>query len=306
MKAIVLREKGSIDNLLPEDVPVPVPGPDEILVKIHAAGINPVDWKNALHGYFPMPLIAGSDIAGVVEAVGAGVKEYAPGDAIMGSLEWQKQGAFAEYVTTKAQYITKKPRNLSFTEAAAVPLAALTAWQALFVHAALQPGETIVIHAAAGGVGLFALQFAKLIGARVVATASERNQAFLYSMGADVVVDYTKNMLTDKIQQADAVLDSIVTPEAQLESFKALKKGGRYVAITATIREELVKDFDIRATRFLFHSDAAQLREIGQLIEQGKIKVLVAQTFPLEQAAAALHELHKGRTRGKIVLRIAD
>lgn len=304
MKAIVLKEKGSFDNLLLEDVLKPTIGADEILVKIHAAGINPVDWKATLNGYFPTPLIPGSDIAGVIEAVGNEVKNYKVGDEIIGSLEWSRQAAFAEYVATKEKFITHKPKNLTLTESAAVPLAALTAWQALFDHAHLQPGQKIIIHAAAGGVGLFALQFAKWKGAYVIATASERNEAFLYSMGADEVIDYTKYKLTDKTNNVDAVLDSVATPEVQLESFKALKPGGTYVSITAGPREELLKDFDIKATRFLFHSDATQLKQIVQLIEDGTVKVLIEKTFPLSEAKEALVQLHKGRTRGKMVLTI--
>ncbi|HRH61056.1 MAG TPA: NADP-dependent oxidoreductase [Chitinophagaceae bacterium] len=306
MKAIILKTKGSFDNVVLEELAKPVIAADEILVKVHAAGVNPVDWKVTLNGYFPTPHILGSDIAGTIEAVGSEVKNYKRGDEIIGSLEWTKQSAFAEYVATKERYITHKPKNLSLTEAAGVPLASLTAWQALFHHADLQAGQKIIIHAAAGGVGLFALQFAKWKGATVVATASERNAEFLYKMGADEVIDYTKYKLTDRTNSADAVLDSIATEEAQLESFKALKKGGKYVSITGAIREELLKDFDISAVRFLFHSDAAQLKQIVQLIEEGKVKVLIDKTFPLAAAKEALQYVHTGRTRGKIVLSVAE
>lgn len=302
MKAICLYEKGSFENARLEEVAKPTVAPDEILVKIHAAGVNPVDWKAVLNGYFPMPLILGSDIAGTIEATGNEIKNYKAGDEIIGSLEWKKQGAFAEYVVTKEQYITHKPTNLSFAEAAALPLASLTAWQALFDHADLQAEQKIVIHAAAGGVGLFALQFAKWKGAYVIATASERNIEFLQSVGADEVVDYTKYKLTAKVSNADAVLDSIATPDVQLESFKALKQNGKYVSITAGPREELQKDFKISATRFLFHADAAQLKQIAQLIEDGTVKVFIDKAFPLTEAKEALVYVHKGHARGKVVL----
>ena len=302
MKAVFIKEKGSFDNVVIEEIAKPVIAADEILVKIKAAGVNPVDWKAAMHGIFNPPHILGTDIAGIIEATGKDIKNYKPGDEIIGSLEWAKQSAFAEYVTTKEKYITYKPKNLSFAESAAVPLAALTAWQGLFDHGNLQAGQKVIIHAAAGGVGLFALQFAKWKGAYVVATASERNIDFLKSVGADEVIDYTKYKLTDKTKNADVVLDSVATPEVQLESFKALKPGGKYVSITAGPREELLKGFDISATRFLFISNPEQLKQIAQLIEEGKVKVFIEETFPLTEAKEALIHVHKGRTRGKVVL----
>jgi len=302
MKAVFIKEKGSFDNVVIEEIAKPVIAADEILVKIKAAGVNPVDWKATMHGIFNPPHILGTDIAGIIEATGKDIKNYKPGDEIIGSLEWAKQSAFAEYVATKEKYITYKPKNLSFAESAAVPLAALTAWQGLFDHGNLQAGQKVIIHAAAGGVGLFALQFAKWKGAYVVATASERNIDFLKSVGADEVIDYTKYKLTDKTKNADVVLDSVATPEVQLESFKALKPGGKYVSITAGPREELLKGFDISATRFLFISNPEQLKQIVRLIEDGTVKVFVEKTFPLAEAKEALMHVHKGRTRGKVVL----
>lgn len=302
MKAVILKEKGSFDNIVVEEISKPVIAADEILVRIKAAGVNPVDWKATMHGIFNPPHILGTDIAGIVEATGKNVKNYKPGDEIIGSLEWAKQSAFAEYVATKEKYITYKPKNISFEESAAVPLAALTAWQGLFDHGNLQAGQKVIIHAAAGGVGLFALQFAKWKGAYVVATASERNIDFLKSVGADEVIDYTKYKLTDKTSNADVVLDSVATPEVQLESFKALKPRGNYVSITAPPREELLNGFDISVTRFLFISNPEQLKQIVQLIEDEKVKVFVEKTFPLAKAKEALMHVHKGRTRGKVVL----
>jgi NADPH:quinone reductase-like Zn-dependent oxidoreductase len=302
MKAVVVKEKGSFDNVLIEEINKPIIKEDELLIKIAAAGVNPVDWKAVLNGYFPMPLISGSDIAGTVEAVGSEVKNFKPGDEIIGSLEWQKQSAFAEYAATKEQYITHKPKNLSLNESAAIPLASLTAWQALFDHLKLEAGQKIIIHAAAGGVGLFALQFAKWKGAYVIATASERNIDFLKSIGADEVIDYTKYKLTEKVNNADAVLDSIATTEVQAESFNALKQGGVYVSITAKPRSELMEGLDIKATNFLFHSDPVQLKQIVKLIEAGIVKVFIDKTFPLTEAKAELEYVNKGRTRGKVVL----
>jgi len=302
MKAVIIKEKGSFENILVEEISIPVIQPDEILVRVNAAGANPVDWKAVLNGVFPMPLILGSDIAGIIEAVGADIKNYKAGDEIIGSLQWDKQSAYAEYVVTKEKYITHKPKNLTLQESAAVPLASLTAWQALFDHGHLETGQKIVIHAGAGGVGLFALQFAKWKGAYTIVTSSERNVDFLKSVGADEVVDYTKYKLTDKVKGADMILDSIVTPEVQLESFRALKKGGRYIAIAGPVREELKKDFDIETKRFLFISNPDQLKKIVRLIEEGKVKVFIDKTYPLAEAKKALEYLHTGRARGKVVL----
>jgi NADPH:quinone reductase-like Zn-dependent oxidoreductase len=304
MKAVIAKSKGSFDNVVIEEIAKPSIAADEIVVKIYAAGVNPVDWKMVLNEYFPYPLILGSDIAGIIEEVGSKVKNYKVGDEIIGSLEWHKQSGFAEYVSTKEKYITHKPKNLSLEESAAVPLASLTAWQALFDHAKLQAGEKIVIHAAAGGVGLFAIQFAKWKGAYVIGTASERNIDFLKSVNVDEVVNYNRYRLTEKVHNVDVVLDSIGTPEVQEESFKVLKRGGRYVCITAKAREELLRKYEISATRFLFHSDPGQLKQIVKLIEEGKVKVFIDKTFPLTEARVALEYVHKGRTRGKVVLTV--
>jgi NADPH:quinone reductase-like Zn-dependent oxidoreductase len=302
MKAVIAKAKGSFDNVVIEEIPQPSIAADEILVKVYAAGVNPADWKLVLNAFFPLPIILGSDIAGVIEEVGSEVKNYKPGDEIIGSLEWQRQRAFAEYVATKEKYITHKPKNLSWQESAGVPLAALTAWQGLFDHGHLKSGEKVVVHAAAGGVGLFAVQFAKLNDAYAIGTASGRNIDFLKSFGVDEVIDYTKFKLTEKVNNVDLVLDTVGTPEVQEESFKALKERGRYVSITAGPREELLKNFEISATRFLFHSNPEQLKQIVQLIEEGKIKVFIDKTFPLTEAKASLEHVYEGHARGKVVL----
>lgn len=305
MKAVIVKGIGSFDEVQIEDIPKPSAGENEVLVKIAAAGVNPVDYKVVMHGYFSRPIIIGSDISGTVEAVGSNIKLFKPGDEVIGSLNWQKQSAFAEYVATEEKYIVHKPSNISLTESAAVPLAALTAWQALFDHLDLKSGEKIVIHAAAGGVGLFALQLAKWKGAYVIGTASERNREFLLNTGADEVVDYTKYKLTDKVQGADAVLDTISTPEVQEESFKALKAKGRYVSIVNTnepIEKTLLKKYDVTGTKFLFTSNAVQLKKIVELIEQGAVNVFIDKVFPLKEAREALKYIYEARTRGKIIL----
>lgn len=302
MKAVIAEGKGSFEVVSVKDIEKPQPTQDEILVKILAAGVNPVDWKTVLNGYFSLPTILGSDIAGVVEATGPAVTAFRPGDRVIGSLEWQKQGAFAEYVSTKEDYLQFAPASIPLADAAAIPLASLTAWQALFDHGQLKAGEKVVVQAGAGGVGYFAIQFAKWKGAHVITTASEGNRAFLLAAGADEVIDYHQFKLSEKVKDADLVLDSQATPDIQLESFRSLKKGGRYISITAGPREELLKGFDITAKRFLFISNPQQLGEIVNLIDQGIVKLHIDQRFPMEKAAEALQYVHKGHTRGKVIL----
>jgi NADPH:quinone reductase-like Zn-dependent oxidoreductase len=299
MKAVQISEKGSLDNLRLVALDKPVPKAGEILVRVKAAGVNPVDFKGVLNGIFQMPYIVGTDIAGVVEAVGPEVKDFSVGQEVIGSLEWATQGAFAEYVLTSEQYLAPKPANLSFEEAAAVPLAALTAWQGLFDHLDIRLGQKVVIQAAAGGVGVFAVQLAKWKGAYVVALASPKNAEFVARLGADEVLDYRREDLTEVVRDADAAFDSMGT-SAQL--FPMLKKGGRYVTITVKPSAELAESYGVSTQHFLFHSDAGQLAQIRALIESGTLRVVLDQTFPLSDVHLALDYQRQGRSRGKNVL----
>jgi NADPH:quinone reductase-like Zn-dependent oxidoreductase len=303
MKAVVISEKGSLDNLEILELPIPVINPDQVLVKIKACGINPVDWKGVILSYFQMPsYILGTDISGIVENVGAAVNTFKIGDEVIGSLEWAKQGAFAEYVATEEKYLARKPKNLTFEEAAAVPLAALTAWQGLFDKLNIQAGEKILIQAAAGGVGIFAVQFAKWKGAHVVAVASEKNIAFLKSLGADEILNYHTADFSAMPNDFDAVFDSMASAE---QTFKVLKKEGRYVSITATPSAELAASYGISSTNFLFISDAVQLNKIVNLIEQEKVKVFLDKVFPLTAAKEALAYQQLGHSKGKNVFSVA-
>jgi len=307
MKAAVLKEKGSIQNIEIKDVPKPSFGPNEVLVKVYAGGINPVDYKIAEHGYFGTPMIMGSDISGIIEIVGNEIKNFKVGDEIIGSLEWQRQSGFAEWVATEEKYITPKPKNLAIADAAAIPMAGLTAWQALFDHMHLTAGQKIVIHAAAGGVGLFAVQFAKWKGAFVIATASERNIDFLKSVGADEVIDYTRYKLSDIVKNVDAVLDTISSAETQNSSLEALKKGGHYVSIVSLdipLDENILSKYEVKGIKFLFQSNAEQVKQIVELIEEGKVKVIIDRRFEMEQITEALSYMKNGRTRGKNILNI--
>ncbi|OYX28005.1 MAG: hypothetical protein B7Z06_02820 [Flavobacteriales bacterium 32-35-8] len=299
MKAIRIHEKGTIDNVNIEELPKPEIKPNQVLIKVKACGINPVDWKSTVYGYFEMPYTVGTDISGIIEAIGNEVTDYKIGDEIIGSLEWAKQGAFADYVATETKYISLKPKNLSFEEAAAVPLAALTAWQGLFDKLNVQAGQKVLIQAAAGGVGLFAVQFAKWKGAHVVGVASAKNEAFLKSLGVDAIIDYKTADFSKITADFDAVFDSMASSE---QTIPLLKKGGNYVTITAKPSEDLVQKQGVTATHFLFHSDAEQLKTIANLIEQNHVKVFIDKQFKLTEAKDALKYQHEGRSRGKNVL----
>jgi len=298
MKSAILYEKGFLDGIEIQESSIPDVQSHQILVRVQACGMNPVDWKGVISGFFEMPYIIGSDFSGIIEKVGDQVSSFHIGDEIMGSLEWAKQGAFAEYLVTEEKYITPKPRNLSCIESSAVPLASLTAWQGLFDHLKLQSGEKILIQAAAGGVGLFALQFAKWAGAYVVAVASEKNAAFLKSLGADEVFDY-KEAFSKLPADFDAVFDSMASSE---QTIPLLQKGGRYISITAKPNPELATKYGIAASNFLFHSNATQLLEISKLIEQGIVQIFIDKTFAFTEVKKALKYQQEGHSRGKNVL----
>ncbi|MBU3821527.1 NADP-dependent oxidoreductase [Flavobacteriaceae bacterium XHP0103] len=299
MKAIRIHEKGAIDNIQTEDIPKPNINPNQVLVKVKACGINPVDWKSTIYGYFQMPYTLGTDISGVIEAVGSEVTEYKVGDQVIGSLEWATQGAFAEYVATEPKYLAPKPKNLNFEEAAAVPLVSLTAWQGVFDKLNLQKGQKILVQAAAGGVGLFAIQFAKWKGAEVIGIASQKNESFLKSFGVDGIIDYKTTDFSKISPDFDAVFDSMASSELTIP---LLKKGGSYVSITAKPSEELTAKHHVTASNFLFHSNNKQLKTIVDLIEQDQIKVFLDKQFALTEAKAALKYQHEGHSKGKNVL----
>jgi NADPH:quinone reductase-like Zn-dependent oxidoreductase len=302
MLAILVDKIGSIDGIKIKDLPTPKIKEDEILVKVKAVGINPVDWKGVVNGIFEIPYILGSDLSGVITNTGNNVKKYKIGDEIIGSLEWSKQGACAEYVVTKENFITKKPKNLSFEESAVVPLSSLTAWQGLFNHLNLQPGQKVLITAGTGGVGIFAIQLAKWKGAYVVATASENNKDFLFSLGADKVIDYKNEETISNLGEVDCVFDSVMMRE---KLFKILKKEGKYVSINGKLTSEEIKDYDITAEHFLFKSDAEDLSEIVSLIEEGKLKVVIDKRFDFREVKNSLKYQKLGHSKGKNVLTLS-
>jgi NADPH:quinone reductase-like Zn-dependent oxidoreductase len=308
MKAVVAHEYGAPEVLKFEEVPRPEPKENEALVRVIASGVNPADpltlsGKYAREFGTHLPLIPGYDIAGIVERTGANVTKLKVGDAIYGYPTFG--GGWAEYVTVQEWEVVAKPRSLNFVEAAAVPMGALTAWQALVDVAKLQAGQTILIHGGSGGVGSFAVQIAKARGARVIATASTANQDLLKQLGADEAVDYTRTRFEDVAKDVDAVLDP-VGKETLARSYGVVKKGGIVMSLVARPDPAEIKKRGIRGAGISVHPDAEDLTEIARLIDAGKIKPIVTQVLPLSEAIAAQRQAATHHTRGKIVLRIAD
>ena len=308
MKAVVAHEYGALEVLKFEQVPRPEPNEDEALVRVIASGVNPADpltlsGKYAREFGTHLPLIPGYEIAGVVEKTGANVTKFKVGDAVYGYPTFG--GGWADYVSVKEWEVARKPKSLNFVEAAVVPMGALTAWQASVDIAKLQPGQTILIHGGSGGVGSFAIQIAKALGARVIATASTANQDLLKQLGADVAVDYTKTKFEDVAKDVDAVLDP-VGKETLARSYGVVKKGGIVISLVALPDKAELQKRGIRGAAISAHPDAEDLAEIAQMIDAGKIKPIVTQVLPLSEAVVAQQQAATHHTRGKVVLRIAD
>ena len=313
MRAVVQHTFGGPDVLRVERVPRPVPLPTEVLVRVHAAGINPVDWKTragaGMAGVLgEPPFVLGWDVSGVVEETGFGVTVLQPGDEVYG-MPWfpRAAGGYAEYVTAPARQFARKPASIGHEQAAAVPLAALTAWQALVDTAGVGPGQRVLVHAAAGGVGHFAVQFAKHLGAHVTGTASAGRHDWLRAHGADEVVDYTTTRFEDAVKDIDVVIDLVgdAHDHTSTRSLEVLRPGGLIVAVPSGVSPELIQQArsrGLRASAFLVEPDGPALARIAGLIDAGAVHVEVEEVFPLEQAARAHTRGEAGRTRGKLVL----
>lgn len=307
MLAVRIHEFGGRDVLKVEQVPRPTPGTGEMLLRVHAAGVNPVDWKVRQAGgrmlNAKLPFTLGYDVSGVVEEMGEGLSQFKVGDEVFAYLSLSRGGGYAEYAIVKFDEAARKPKNVSHVEAAGVPLAALTAWQALFDTADLKQGQTALIHAGAGGVGVFAVQLAKWKGARVIATASKENHNFLKQLGVDEVIDYKSQKFADVVKDVDVVLDS-VGGQTTGDSVKVLKKGGILVSIVGPPPRKLADDAGVRAAAILVKPSADQLAQIAKLVEGGTIKPVVGHEFSLKDVAKAHEQSETGHTRGKIVLRV--
>jgi NADPH:quinone reductase len=315
---MVIPEFGSLDLFEEREVEKPQPGPGEVLVRVLAAGTNPVDTKLRASGDargLQAPIVLGADISGVVEELGAGVADLAPGDEVYYTPEVSgpgSNGSYAEYHVAKAEIVAKKPASLSHEEAAAVPLAGGTAYEAIVRRLAVRVGETVLIHGGAGGVGSFAVQIAKASGARVLASAGTRNQDTLQELGVDVAIDYTSEdvfevALDDTVGVGvDAVFDT-VGGDLIAESIQATRVFGRHASIIS-LQGDFTSGYRLNQT---FHGvfllrERARLDEMTRLIEHGQMRPLVDEVLPLNQVAEAHERLESGHGRGKIVLRVAD
>ncbi|MHA4820331.1 NADP-dependent oxidoreductase [Streptomyces aculeolatus] len=318
MRAISQDEFGGPEVLHTVEIARPQPLPTEVLVRVVSAGVNPVDYKTRASGGMPgvlgpPPVILGWDVSGIVEETGFGVTTLAVGDEVYGMPWFPRQaGAYAEYVTAPSRQFAPKPTTLSHDSAAAVPLAALTAWQTLVDTAGVQAGQRVLIHAAAGGVGHFAVQFARHLGAHVIGTASAAKHDWLRSLGADELVDYTRVRFEDVIDDAsvDVVIDLVGDGHdaTSTRSLPVMRPDGVLVAVPSGVDPRLLAQAQSRglhATGFLVEPDGHALGRIGRLIDTGEVSVEVEDVMPLAQAAEAHRRAETGRTRGKLVLRVA-
>jgi NADPH:quinone reductase-like Zn-dependent oxidoreductase len=308
MKAVVLESFGGAKTLRVKEIDRPQPGDAEVLVKVHAASVNPVDYKIA-SGKYPavtqaqLPVVLGRDISGTVVSCGSRVTGLQVGDEVYAMLD-RGHGGFAEYVALNANLCVPKPEKLDHTAAAAVPLAAITAWQGLFDHGQLNSGQRVLIHVGAGGVGHFAIQFAKERGANVSTTGWAADKDFLRLLGADQAVDYKSDRFEEVVQDVDLVFD-LVAGDTQERSWQVLKDGGALISTLAKPSETLAREHHARATNYMAQPDAAELAEIGQLINAGKVKPYIEATYTIEEAALALVRLEGRHTQGKIVLEVS-
>ncbi|MFD4357681.1 NADP-dependent oxidoreductase [Nocardia sp. NPDC058518] len=310
MRAIGQDTFGGPEVLRVIEADKPTPGPAEVLIRVHAASVNPTDsWHRSSGGLFGAIIPLGWDVSGVVEAVGLGVTLFAPGDEVFGMPRLpHAAGTYAEYVTSPARHLARKPANLTHVEAAASALVALTAWQALVDTADVQPGQRVLIHAAAGGVGHVAVQIAKALGAYVIATARADNNDFVRDLGADEIIDYTTTDFVDAARDIDVVVDT-VGGEYGPRSLRTLRPGGIVVSLASPAEAALVevaRPLGLRAGFMMVEADGAGMRAIADLVEKGALRPHVATVLPLDLVSKA-HEISDNqRTRGKIVLSIVE
>ncbi|MFI7531390.1 NADP-dependent oxidoreductase [Nocardia salmonicida] len=308
MRAIGQDTFGGPEVLRVIEVDKPMPGPGEVLIRVHAAGVNPTDsWHRSSGGLFGAITPLGWDVSGVVEEVGLGVTLFAPGDEVFGMPRLpHAAGTYAEYVTAPARHLARKPANLSHIEAGALALVALTAWQALVDTADVRPGQRVLIHAGAGGVGHVAVQIAKARGAYVIATARADNHAFVRDLGADEVIDYTTTDFVDAVRDVDVVVDT-VGGEYGPRSLRVLRPGGIVVSLASPAEAALVEQagpLGVRAGFMIVEPDGASLRAIADLVDAGALRPHVETVLPLDLVSKA-HEISDNqRTRGKIVLAV--
>ncbi len=332
MKALVFKRYGGPEQIGFADLPRPVPKPDEILVRVHAAGLNPIDTmipKGTFKPFlkFRLPATLGSDLAGVVEEVGSRVTRFKPGDAVFASIFDLGTGALAEFAVVPESVAALKPANLDFVQAASIPMVGLTSWQALKERVNLRPGQRLFVPAGSGGIGTFAIQLAKHLGAKVATTTSAGNAALVRSLGADEVIDYKTQEFEEVLRDYDAVLGT-VRGDTLEKSIGILKPGSHVVSLIGPPDaafgrargmnvvmqfvfgllsrkiHRLARKREVGYSFLFVHPDGGQLAAIGKLLDAGTLRPVVDQVFPFEQAKEALAYLEKGRAKGKVVVRL--
>jgi NADPH:quinone reductase-like Zn-dependent oxidoreductase len=298
---------GGKEVLQADDIEPSLPDAGQILVVVRAASVNPVDFK-IRSGKYPavkddrLPYTLGRDFSGVVEKCGAQASKFKPGDEVFGMVNIYG-GGYAENVVVDEHAITSKPSGLDHIHAAAIPLAGLTAWQGLFRHGQLKAGQTVLVHGGSGGVGHYAIQFAKAKGARVLTTVSTDNVEFARELGADVVIDYKRQRFEDEASDLDMVFD-LIDGETRERSWKLLKKGGFLVTTLTDPSQNKAREHGVRAMRYTVEADGAQLTEIAGLVTSSQVKPHVQKTYPLDSAVDALASVEEGHSVGKIVLTV--
>lgn len=299
MRAVVLHETGGPEVLRVEEIDTPEPGEGELLVRVSAASVNPIDWK-IRRGVRPreLPVVLGNDVSGTVERSQA--EGFAEGEEVFG---FARSGGYAEYAVSPVGAVAKKPAGIGHAQAAALPVAGLTAWQAVFDHGGLQQGQTLLVAGAAGGVGHLAIQFAKHAGARTIGTGSARNREFVLGLGADEFVDYTSQDVAEAVSGVDVAFDT-VGGETTKTLVPTLREGGVLVTIAAEPPEQEAAERGARALVFSATPKPDQLEEIANLVASGEVKVEIAQTFPLDEIVKAHEQSEAGHTRGKLVLEL--
>lgn len=312
MHAVRIHQFGGPEVMQIEDLPIPEPRDDELLIRVHAASVNPVDHKTRA-GAFPvigedqLPITLGRDVSGVVEARGILADTFEPGEAVF-ALLGPEHGGFAEYVTVKGAHVAQKPASLGHVQAAAVPLAALTAWQGLFDHGGLREGQHVLIHGGAGGVGHFAIQFAKAEGANVLTTVSGQDLDFARALGADVAVDYKTQDFAEIARDLELIFDlvfDLVGGETQDRSWPVLRPGGTLVSTLGEPPSDKAALYQTRGVGYMARPNGIQLAEIGRLVETGQVRPHIEAAYPLAQAREAEERQEQGHVPGKLVLEIA-
>jgi NADPH:quinone reductase-like Zn-dependent oxidoreductase len=310
MKAIVIDHYGDKEELKEREIDRPVIKDDQVLMEVYATSINPIDWK-VRAGYlkdmlpFEFPITLGWDAAGIIVETGDSVTDFKEGDRVFARPDTTRQGTYAEYVAVDLSLLAKMPEEMSFEEAAAIPLAGLTAWQCLVDFGGIKRGDNVLIHAGAGGVGIFAIQIAKSFGAHVATTASEKNVEFLKSLGADEVINYKEQDFSEILKDFDLVLDSM-GGDVQSKSYRVLKEKGKLVSIVQPPSEEEAEKYNVEAGFLWLEPNGQQLQKLADLYTSGQLKPVIGETYDFTeqslQDAHALSETH--HARGKIVINV--